>query len=140
VWMMRNKIDLNAVATEAARPGIDAGNPRPLADSAQGWGRTDFAISASRGDGIRELMAGLIGFARDYFGSGEDGLIGRERQRKLLQQTVGLLQRSILAMDEGEEFAAEELRAAGQALGRLVGQVDVEDILDAIFRDFCIGK
>jgi tRNA modification GTPase len=35
---------------------------------------------------------------------------------------------------------AEELRIAAQSLGRLTGRVDVEDVLDVIFRDFCIGK
>jgi tRNA modification GTPase len=39
-----------------------------------------------------------------------------------------------------EELVAEELRLAARALGRLTGRVDVEDILDVIFRDFCIGK
>jgi tRNA modification GTPase len=38
------------------------------------------------------------------------------------------------------DIAAEELRAAAQTLGRLTGRIDVEDILDVIFRDFCIGK
>jgi tRNA modification GTPase len=40
----------------------------------------------------------------------------------------------------GEELIAEELRHAAWALGRLTGRVDVEDVLDKIFRDFCIGK
>ena len=39
-----------------------------------------------------------------------------------------------------EDLLAEELRTAARALGRLTGRVDVEDILDVIFRDFCIGK
>jgi tRNA modification GTPase len=39
-----------------------------------------------------------------------------------------------------EDIVAEELRLAARALGRLTGRVDVEDILDVIFRDFCIGK
>ena len=39
-----------------------------------------------------------------------------------------------------EELVAEELRLAARALGRLTGRVDVEDVLDVIFRDFCIGK
>jgi tRNA modification GTPase len=86
------------------------------------------------------LIAALVGFARDYFGSGEGGLIGRARQRKLLQQTTASLHRSITAVGEGEELAAEELRVAAHSLGRLLGRVDVEDILDVIFRDFCIGK
>jgi len=86
------------------------------------------------------LITALIAFAQDYFGSSEAGLIGRERQRKLLRDAAGLLQRSMEVVGKGEEFAAEELRAAAQSLGRLLGRVDVEDILDSIFKDFCIGK
>jgi tRNA modification GTPase len=58
----------------------------------------------------------------------------------LLRETVDLLRRSIGAMDQGEEFVAENLRAAANRLGRLLGRVDVEDVLNKIFRDFCIGK
>ncbi len=86
------------------------------------------------------MVAALVDFARDYFGSGEDGLIGRERQRQLLQETVYSLGRSISVMGGGEELAAEELRAAAHSLGRLLGRVDVEDVLDVIFREFCVGK
>jgi tRNA modification GTPase len=120
VWTVRNKIDLDEVGQ---RPS-DA----------------DFAISASRGDGVPQLIAALVSFAQNYFGSGEAGLIGRERQRKLLQETAQLLRRSISEAGKGEEFIAEDLRAAAGTLGRLLGRVDVEHILDAIFRDFCIGK
>jgi tRNA modification GTPase len=131
VWVVRNKIDLDAVEAPGAPAAVGL---------RRGRGGADFAVSASRGDGIAQLISAVIGFARDYFGSGEDGLIGRQRQRELLQQTAGLLQRSMTVVGEGEELAAEELRAAAQSLGRLLGRVDVEDILDAIFRDFCIGK
>ena len=124
VWSVRNKIDL-----------VAAGTMLP-----QGQGGTDFSISASRGDGVGELIAALIGFAQDYFGFSDDGLIGRERQRQLLQQTAASLQRSIATVGEGEELAAEDLRMAAYSLGRLLGRVDVEDILDVIFREFCIGK
>ncbi len=127
VWTVRNKIDLDAFAADAA-----TGQERRLG--------SDFAISASRGDGIPELISALVGFARDYLGSGEVSLISRARQRKLLEETADSLQRSIEVIGKGEELAAEELRAAAYSLGRLLGRVDVEDILDAIFRDFCIGK
>jgi tRNA modification GTPase len=102
------------------------------------WGSSYFEISASRGDGVRTLIAALVGFAQDYFGSGEGGLIGRERQRTLLRETAASLQRSMEG--KGEELVAEDLRAAAHSLGRLLGRVDVEDILDKIFREFCIGK
>jgi len=124
VWMVRNKIDLDPAT---------AGWP-------QGQDTADYRISASRGEGLGELIAALVGFAQDFFGPGVDALIGRERQRKLLQQTVASLQRSIAVMGEGEELAAEDLRMAAYSLGRLLGRVDVEDILDVIFREFCIGK
>jgi tRNA modification GTPase len=58
----------------------------------------------------------------------------------LLQQAAVSLQRSMAAIGQGEELAAEDLRMAAYALGRLLGRVDVEDILDVIFREFCIGK
>jgi tRNA modification GTPase len=82
----------------------------------------------------------LVIFAQGFFGQGEGGLIARERQRDLLRQTAVSLQCSMTMFEQGEEFAAEDLRAAAYALGRLLGRVDVEDILDVIFREFCIGK
>jgi tRNA modification GTPase len=124
VWMVRNKIDLEAAS-------------RPLADAS---GQGVFEISASRGDGLPELIAALVGFAQNYFGGSEGGLISRTRQRKLLQETAVSLRRCVQVVGQGEELAAEELRVAAHSLGRLLGRVDVEDILDVIFREFCVGK
>jgi len=141
VWVVRNKIDLDAVESDAAVLRLDAAILRRSAGVLeQGRTSADFAISASRGDGIAELISALVGFAQSYFGSGEGGLISRERQRKLLEQTVVSLQRSISVIEHGEELAAEDLRIATRSLGQLLGRVDVEDLLDVIFRDFCIGK
>ena len=98
VWTVRNKIDLE-------KPG------RPLAQSGE---QSGFEISASRGDGVPDLIAALVGFAQAYFGGSEGGLIGRTRQRKLLQETVASLGRSIEVVGEGEELAAEELRTAAR--------------------------
>ena len=124
VWLVRNKIDLE--------PGS-----RPLADAS---GQAVFQISASRGDGLPELITVLVGFAQTYFGGSESGLIGRDRQRKLLQKTAASLRRCGQVVGQGEELAAEELRMAAHSLGRLLGRVDIEDILDVIFREFCVGK
>jgi tRNA modification GTPase len=141
VWVVRNKIDLDAVESDAAVLRLDAAIPRRSAGVLeQRRTSVDFAISASRGDGIAELISALVGFTQSYFGSGEGGLISRERQRKLLEQTVVSLRRSTSAIEQGEELAAEDLRIAARSLGQLLGRVDVEDLLDVIFRDFCIGK
>jgi tRNA modification GTPase len=124
VWLVRNKIDLDLAGRPMAEAGVQA----------------RFGISAKSGDGVPELIAGLVGFAQDYFGASEGGLITRTRQRQLLRDTVASLHRSIKAAGEGEELVAEELRVASNCLGRLLGRVDVEDILDVIFREFCVGK
>ena len=125
VWMVRNKIDLSALKPHGAGMG-------------RTWGSPYFEISASRGDGLQELIAAVVGHAENVLGSGEGGLISRERQRSLLRETAALLHRSMEGREE--ELIAEDLRAAAHSLGRLLGRVDVEDILDKIFREFCIGK
>ena len=134
VWRVRNKTDLAAPGSGAA------GEKEPAELLARGRGDADFCISASRGDGIAELIAALVRFAENYFGSDDGALIGRERQRNLLQETAVSLRRCLTAVEVGEELAAEDLRMAAYSLGRLLGRVDVEDILDVIFREFCIGK
>ena len=121
VWRIRNKIDLTTLSAGVRE-------------------RDELRISAARGDGIAELVSAIVAFARDYFDAVESGLIGRERQRKLLEETAGSLRRSLEVASGGEELVAEELRRAALSLGRLLGRVDVEDILDVIFREFCIGK
>jgi tRNA modification GTPase len=97
-------------------------------------------ISCATGAGLDELVNALSGFAEDFF-TPEPALVTRERQRALLRETVVALRGAEqAALDEREEIVAEHLRLATRALGRLLGRVDVEDILDVIFRDFCIGK
>jgi len=126
VWLVRNKIDLVRHGTTA----VDA-QGRPMAE---------FRISARSGAGLPELIEALVSFAQNYFGGSEGGLIARERQRMLVKDTADSLRRAIALVGEGEELVAEELRAAAYSLGRLLGRVDVEDILDVIFREFCVGK
>jgi tRNA modification GTPase len=120
VWVIRNKIDL-----------VETG----------GDGKSrEIGISASRGDGLPELIKALVRFAEVFFGTTEGALVTRARQRDLLHQASDSLRRSLELVEESEELAAEELRAASYALGRLLGRVDVEDVLGAIFQKFCIGK
>ena len=116
-WIVRNKIDL-------APHGAGAGQAHD--------------ISAKTGDGVDRLVSDLVGFAGNAFGMGESSIVTRERHRVALQQTVDALRRA-LTVDQ-DELLAEELRLAARALGGLTGRVDVEDVLDVIFRDFCIGK
>lgn len=120
VWIVRNKVDLVVGKKDAATAQFD--------------------ISAAHGDGVAELIAALVSYAQDYFGAGEMALVSRARHRTLLRETVDALDRAGRSADRGDELLAEELRIAIHSLGRLTGRVDVEDILDVIFREFCIGK
>jgi tRNA modification GTPase len=126
IWLVRNKADLDGSKTGAIKAAAS--------------GRPAFRISAAGGHGVTELVAGLVAFAEDFFGGQESGLITRGRQRAMLQEAAEALARSTIVIGDGEELAAEELRRAAFALGRLLGRVDVEDVLDVIFREFCIGK
>jgi tRNA modification GTPase len=99
------------------------------------------SLSALAGTGMAALETALSAFAKDFFTSTESAVITRARHRHALDETVAALDRAVSRDNSGhEELIAEELRSAAMTLGRLTGRVDVEDILDVIFRDFCIGK
>jgi tRNA modification GTPase len=100
-----------------------------------------FFISAATGAGMDELLAALASYAGDYFSATEAAVVTRARHRRALEDTVSALDRALAqGAAASEELIAEELRAAATILGRLTGRVDVEDVLDVIFREFCIGK
>ena len=66
----------------------------------------------------------------------------RTRHRAGLEQCRDYLTRALNGLQQQQEMAlvAEDIRLAMRALGRITGTVDVEDLLDVIFRDFCVGK
>jgi tRNA modification GTPase len=99
----------------------------------------DLAISTVTGEGISELVDRLEGFIGREFVPSESPLITRARYRSELQACREALLAAV-AGAEGIELRAEELRRATDALGRITGRVDVEDLLDVIFSEFCIGK
>jgi tRNA modification GTPase len=128
VWIVRNKLDL-------LRAGL---KPDGAFDPT---GRRTFAISAKTGAGLDALLTALAEHAREAFVLGEPSIVTRARHRAALTETVEALDRAVEQGTRGQEdLVAEELRLAARRLGRITGRVDVEDILDVIFRDFCIGK
>jgi tRNA modification GTPase len=101
-------------------------------------------ISAADGQGLDGLMTAISDFAAQAFG-GESGLVTRERHRQMMGDAAHALGEAIILVDSQgaearEELIAEQVRLTTRALERLLGRVDVEDVLDVIFRDFCIGK
>lgn len=99
--------------------------------------RYHFIVSAVTGIGIAEFLAALTAHVARQLG-GASNLVTRERHREALERAVEALQRALLSPNE--DIIAEDLRSAARALGKLTGRVDVEDVLDRIFGQFCIGK
>jgi tRNA modification GTPase len=160
IWLVRNKIDLikpvlgrneselqngdsNEIVVTTIKPLRNMVN-KPLKrrnERALHNNESEFNISAATGEGVDRLLSALSSHAERVLAGSEQALVTRERHRHALEDTLAALRRALAPDLAGrEDLLAEELRAAAQALGRLTGRVDVEDILDVIFRDFCIGK
>jgi tRNA modification GTPase len=126
VWRVVNKMDL--VADRAAM---------------QARFREDepvYFVSSLTGSGLSELLTAIAHFAEMAF-TLEPALVTRERHRAHLNEALSCLVEAQAVGGTGrDELLAEQLRLAARALGKLLGRVDVEDVLDVIFRDFCIGK
>ncbi|MDX1485645.1 MAG: tRNA uridine-5-carboxymethylaminomethyl(34) synthesis GTPase MnmE [Alphaproteobacteria bacterium] len=99
---------------------------------------TIYSVSVRTGAGLGAVLTALEEMARARLGPGMSAPLTRARHRAALEETVAALGRIDRA--EAVELNAEELRIAARALGRITGRVDVEDILDRIFAEFCIGK
>lgn len=100
----------------------------------------DVQISASEGLGLDKLTGLISEAVQERVGQGETVVITRERHRELLRKCCLDLENFIEGDLVDTELRAEDLRQAAFSLGRLVGKVDVEDVLDKIFIEFCIGK
>jgi tRNA modification GTPase len=96
-------------------------------------------ISAKTGAGLDALIGALGEVARAEIGGGGQAALTRTRHRVELVSARDALQRFV-NHDLAPELKAEELRVAARHLGRLTGLIDVEEILGAIFAEFCIGK
>ena len=170
LWLVRNKIDLVTGAVRKSESGNVRGSKSECNDQAMGSNEsifqtnrpltnlvnkglssksehgfnnceTMFEISAASGKGFDALLLALMRRAEAFLAGGESALVTRARHRRVLQDALAALRRALAPDLAGrEDLLAEELRLAAHALGRLTGRVDVEDILDVIFRDFCIGK
>jgi tRNA modification GTPase len=101
-------------------------------------GAPALAVSARTGAGLDALRAQLTQAAVRLAGTGDTALLTRPRHRAALTQAAAWLAEAEMA--SLPELTSEALRAAARALGRLTGHVGIDDVLDVVFRDFCIGK
>lgn len=90
--------------------------------------------------GLGDLLHVLTAAVRDFFGARTAPLPTRERHRAALADALAHLDRAVSGVSLLPELIAEDLRLALRALGGITGRVHVEELLDRIFKDFCIGK
>ena len=160
VWLIRNKIDLQqwliqrneqSVQQEGkSEPSVRVNRPLRNMVNKGLTGKSEielisneseFGISAKTGEGFDVLLNALARHAEKFLAGAESAVVTRERHRRTLQDALTALHRALVPdLSNREDLLAEELRLAARALGRLTGRVDVDDVLDIIFRDFCIGK
>ncbi len=105
---------------------------------AWGQGHEILPVSARTGLGLEALLAVLTERAAAALDGAGAPALTRARHRQAIEEAVASLRQSLAAALP--ELAAEDVRLAARALGRITGRVDVEEMLDVIFREFCIGK
>ena len=98
-----------------------------------------YYISTETGQGFDQFIKDLtLKISQMMAVSRETPSLTRQRHRGHLEECQEFLQHAL--QQTQPELMAQDLRFAVNALGRITGRVDVEDLLDAIFKDFCIGK
>ncbi len=123
-----NKIDLDPSITDIQRETSDPNNNR-------------LRLSVTAGEGLEEFLAQLEADVVALLDVSGAPALTQLRHRQALEDCVAALARFQAAADTLDpELAAEDIRLAVRSLGRITGRVDVEDILDIVFGDFCIGK
>jgi tRNA modification GTPase len=135
-WPDRDEKTLALDGPEAIKllTKADLGAPDPVPAGYQ-------AISAATGEGMPALMERLSGEVEARL-AGSGPALTRARHRAAVAEAAAALARALdpAAPADMPELMAEDVRLAARALGRITGRVDVEDLLDIVFRDFCIGK
>ncbi len=139
VWVDAPDVQANGAGAGVDSDALRIVNKCDLPSSLSGPS-VDLAVSARTGEGLDALVALLTARVEAAFVRAEPALVTRQRHVDALEACLSHLGQAAENRDKPLELTAESLRLAVRALERLIGKVDVEDLLDVIFRDFCIGK
>lgn len=101
---------------------------------------TAFPVSVTQGTGLDAFEAWLDRQLADRLGGAELAPLSRARHRQLVERALHALDEARALLDIRPELAGAEVNRAIRALGELTGAVDIEDVLDRVFSQFCIGK
>lgn len=98
------------------------------------------AVSAVTGEGVERLVREIAKRAAEAVGTGTEPVLTQARHRQSLEAALAEIRAFLTGPADAVELRAEEIRRAAHAIGRIIGRVDVEDVLGQIFGRFCIGK
>jgi tRNA modification GTPase len=141
--------DRSAYEEVALLPHLLLLNKSDLAEAEEGSGfagtgkRGVFRLSAKTGEGIGDLVAAVAREVAPAEGAiRAQAPLTRARQRLAVERALSALSRASVAAEMGLplEFPAADVREAAGALAELLGEVAPEEVLDAIFGEFCVGK
>lgn len=153
---MANNADIVVCLFDASKDSIDifndikisdrnkilfVGNKKDLLDSKQcslNYGSKINLISIKDSYGIDELLKLISDKIKGFFGTKSTNIITRARYRENLKEAVDNLER--FSFNKDIELSAEDLRMSARFIGKITGKIEVEELLDKIFGDFCIGK
>jgi tRNA modification GTPase len=125
-------------------PAIRVGTKIDLIDSEPERSRLaasfNVLVSTTTGAGLAPLLQIVTDHISRRLVLTEAPVMTRQRHRQALTMAQDTIADAVAAAERPLELRAEDLRRAGEAIGRITGRIDVEDLLDVIFRDFCIGK
>ncbi|MFL5018771.1 MAG: tRNA uridine-5-carboxymethylaminomethyl(34) synthesis GTPase MnmE [Rhizobium sp.] len=123
---------------EQASPHVTVGTKKDLIDIAAD--RYDLQISTATGEGLTELRRLIGNIVDKRFAGLSMAIPSRQRHKDSLTKCLTALDAAISQTDANLELRTEQLRIAAEYLGRITGRVDVEQLLEVIFSEFCIGK
>jgi tRNA modification GTPase len=130
-----------ALADDSAVVTVNKCDLIALPDQLAIGGQPALPVSCLTGEGVQTLLDALAGRARGLMAIGNEPLLTRARHRTALRAAAEALARFAAAPETTElALMAEDLRLAARALGRITGEVAVEEVLAHIFAEFCIGK
>ncbi len=123
---------------DQALPHVRVGTKKDLIET--GSDRYDLQISTATGEGLPELRALIGRVVKERFDGLSMAIPSRQRHKDSLAKCLAALDAAISQSETNLELRTEQLRLAAEYLGRITGRVDVEQLLDVIFSEFCIGK
>jgi len=145
IWVSDASADVSRETLAAHRPGdIEVMNKADLVGTAPARAGAEdvFVVSAKTGAGFEALERRLVQLVNERLAGDEVPLVTRARHRELVEEALGGVERALAGARSGigAELVSEDLRLAARALGRITGTIDVEDLLERIFSQFCVGK